>query len=320
MGLDMLNVSLTVRLVALLLVISLAGCKSGNEPAQSISSYTSAFELVSLSSVLSISEYQVVSSRRVGRTVTEYTLRAVVTNIGATRYTEVAATLTSVPSNMTIVDGSVFFGTVIENDNTTSADEFIITVDLSVPTSLDSLVWQVNGVKPPPPGGGTTPGEAGIFMSIDNNAVIQGEVSSKGHENWIKLLAWSEGSSQSGSLHVGGGGGAGKLNLQDVSITKFIDSASVKMRLAVAEGDVFSEVKIDYIKSCGKNLYTEYAITLSPSMVTSVSSGGSGGEDRLSENVTFNYSRIETMYTPVDSNCRPGKPIYSYQDVNGFTL
>ena len=102
MVLNKLNVSLTVRLLTLLLLISLAGCKSGNEPAdQSISATPPSFNQVSLSSVLSISEYQVVSSRRVGRTVTEYTLRAVVTNTWATRYTEVAATLTSVPSKLT---------------------------------------------------------------------------------------------------------------------------------------------------------------------------------------------------------------------------
>ena len=45
-------------------------------------------------------------------------------------------------------------------------------------------------------------------------------------EGGIDLLAWSWGMSQSGSFHVGGGGGAGKANFQDISCTKWIDKGS----------------------------------------------------------------------------------------------
>jgi type VI secretion system secreted protein Hcp len=33
-------------------------------------------------------------------------------------------------------------------------------------------------------------------------------------------------------------------------------------------------------------------------MVTSVSTGGSGGEDRLTENVTLNFAKVKYEYTP----------------------
>jgi len=33
-------------------------------------------------------------------------------------------------------------------------------------------------------------------------------------------------------------------------------------------------------------------------MVTSVSTGGSGGEDRLTENVTLNFAKVKFEYTP----------------------
>ena len=36
----------------------------------------------------------------------------------------------------------------------------------------------------------------------------------------IDILAWSWGLSNSGTAHVGGGAGAGKVNVQDISVTK----------------------------------------------------------------------------------------------------
>lgn len=262
--------------------------------------------------VIDNNNFVVVSSRRVGRTASEYTLRAVVNNTGARQFTNVTATLTSIPANISIVDGSLNFGSVSGNANITSTDVFVIRVDLRVKTSFDDLIWQVNGDVPVvvPPG----PEQTGIFMSIDDNE-IKGEVTSKSHKNWIELLGWTEGSSQSGSLHIGGGG-AGKVNIQDLSISKYLDSSSPLLRLAVAEGRIFSEAKIDIIKSCGGRNYTQYAITLTPALLTSISAGGSGGEDRLTENASINFSRIETMYTPVGPDCRLETPIYSYQDIN----
>ena len=40
------------------------------------------------------------------------------------------------------------------------------------------------------------------------------------HKEEIDVLAWSWGASQSGTTHLGSGGGAGKVNVQDLSFTK----------------------------------------------------------------------------------------------------
>jgi type VI secretion system secreted protein Hcp len=39
-------------------------------------------------------------------------------------------------------------------------------------------------------------------------------------------------------------------------------------------------------------------VIMSEVMVTSVSTGGSGGEDRLTENVTLNFARVKVQYQP----------------------
>ena len=65
------------------------------------------------------------------------------------------------------------------------------------------------------------------FLHIDG---CQGESQDDKHKNDIDILAWSWGMSQSGTFHVGGGGGAGKANFQDMSVHQ-VD------RQGVAEAD-----------------------------------------------------------------------------------
>ena len=62
-----------------------------------------------------------------------------------------------------------------------------------------------------------------MFLKIDG---LKGESADDAHAGEIDVLAFSWGMSQSGSMHIGGGGGSGKVNVQDMSITKYLDKAS----------------------------------------------------------------------------------------------
>jgi len=42
-------------------------------------------------------------------------------------------------------------------------------------------------------------------------------------------------------------------------------------------------------------------VTLEDVIISSVSNGGSGGEDRLTENVTLNFARVKVDYTAQDA-------------------
>ena len=63
-----------------------------------------------------------------------------------------------------------------------------------------------------------------MFIKIGD---IEGESADKVHAKEIDVLAWSWGMSQSGNMHQGGGGGAGKVSVQDLSLTKYIDKGTV---------------------------------------------------------------------------------------------
>lgn len=133
-----------------------------------------------------------------------------------------------------------------------------------------------------------------MFLKI---ATIKGESKDGTHKEEIDVLAWSWGASQSGTTHLGTGGGAGKVNVQDLSMTKYVDKSSHLLLAACAKGTHIPDATLVVRKAGDKPL--EYIkVTMTDVMVTSVSTGGSGGEDRLTENVTLNFAKFKYEYTP----------------------
>ena len=128
-----------------------------------------------------------------------------------------------------------------------------------------------------------------MFIKIDD---IKGESADAKHAGEIDVLSWSWGMSQSGTTHTGGGAGAGKVSVQDISVTKFIDAATPPVMLACCNGQHFKEARLTVRKAGTKRL--EYLkITMKEVLVSSVSTGGSSGEDRITENITLNFAEYK---------------------------
>ncbi|NRR31432.1 type VI secretion system tube protein Hcp [Oxalobacteraceae bacterium] len=141
-----------------------------------------------------------------------------------------------------------------------------------------------------------------IDMFMNMGAKITGESRDKvqGPKGDIDVLAWSWGLSQSGTTHTGGGGGAGKANFQDLSFTKYIDKSSNGLMTALAKGSHIEKCVLLVRKAGeGQNRYIE--ITMEEVLVSSISTGGSGGEDRLTENVTLNFGKVKFAYALQDA-------------------
>ncbi len=134
-----------------------------------------------------------------------------------------------------------------------------------------------------------------VDMFLEIKGEIKGEAQDKVHKGAIDVLAWSWGMSQSGSFHTGGGGGAGKASFQDISITKWVDNSSTVFMLYCANGDHFPAARI-IVRKSGKMPLEYIVIEMEKVMITSVSTGGSGGEDRLTENVTLNFAKVKVLY------------------------
>jgi type VI secretion system secreted protein Hcp len=141
-----------------------------------------------------------------------------------------------------------------------------------------------------------------VDMFIELGAKIKGETqdSQFKSKNACDVLAWSWGLSQSGTTHMGSGAGGGKANFQDISFTKYIDSATPAIMGHCAKGEHIAECKLTVRKAGGKQeKYIE--MTLTDVIITSLSTGGSGGEDRLTENVTLNFAQFKFEYFVQDA-------------------
>ena len=132
-----------------------------------------------------------------------------------------------------------------------------------------------------------------MFIKI---GALKGESKDSVHKDEIDVLAWSWGMSNSGNTHIGGGSGAGKVNVQDISFTKWIDLTTGPLMQACAQGTHFDKATLTIRKAGDKPL--EYVIIeVEDLIITSISTGGSGGEDRLTENVTLNFAKATLKYT-----------------------
>ncbi len=126
---------------------------------------------------------------------------------------------------------------------------------------------------------------------------IDGESVDKVYAGKIDILAWSWGVSNSGTFHQGGGGGSGKANFQDISITKYVDKASHALLDNCATGKHIPTAKL-VVRKAGQKPLEYIIIELDQVLVTSISTGGSGGEDRLTENITLNFAKVTFSYVP----------------------
>ena len=132
-----------------------------------------------------------------------------------------------------------------------------------------------------------------MFLKLDG---IAGESQDKAHNGEVDVLAWSWGMSQSGTTHVGGGGGDGIASFADISVTKWVDKSSVPVMKLIATGGHISEATLTIRKS-GITPFVFEELIMYNVLATSASTGGSGGEDRLIENITLNFEAFCITYT-----------------------
>lgn len=144
-----------------------------------------------------------------------------------------------------------------------------------------------------------------MFIKIGD---VGGESSDAKHKGEIDVLSWSWGMTQSGSAHGGGGAGAGKVNVQDLTFTKHVDSSTPKLMLACCNGKHYDQALLT-VRKAGENPVEYIKIKLQDLIITSVSTGGSGGEDRLTENVSLNFAKVSVDYTPQDAKGAAGTAV-----------
>ncbi len=132
-----------------------------------------------------------------------------------------------------------------------------------------------------------------MFLKIDD---IVGESKDDKHKDEIEVLAWNWGVTQSGTAHIGGGAGAGKVNVHDVTIQKLVDKSSPNLIKYCCSGKHLKQAVLITRKAGGDAV--EYVkVTMSDLIITAVNVSGSGGV-LLSESVTLNFGKVKFEYAP----------------------
>jgi len=138
---------------------------------------------------------------------------------------------------------------------------------------------------------------------------IQGESTDAKHKGEIDVLAWSWGLSEPVVSGGSGGGGAGRVKIENISVQKLVDLASPLLLLASAEGTHISDGTLT-IRQAAKNGVEFLLFKMTDVLVTSVQVAASKEADRPTESITLGFNKVEFDYSQIksDGSLGPAEP------------
>jgi type VI secretion system secreted protein Hcp len=145
-----------------------------------------------------------------------------------------------------------------------------------------------------------------IFLNIPK---IAGESTDSQFKGQIDVVNWNWGLSQAGSAGTGTGSGTGKVNVQDLSLTKYVDKASPALMAACCGGTAYGPVVLSMRKAGGTNPLVYMQITLGNVTISGHQHSTSSTDDRQTEQVTLHFGTFQVQYTPQNSDGTGGAAV-----------
>ncbi len=142
--------------------------------------------------------------------------------------------------------------------------------------------------------------QSDFLLLIDG---IQGESAQQDYTNYIDIESWSWGGTNSGSYDVGGGGGAGKVSMQDFHFVCKNGKATAQLFKALVTKAHPATAKL----VCRKGAANEttkpyYVVDFEFLTIASCQEGGSNGSDLLPHvQISFNYKKVSIDYSEQDT-------------------
>lgn len=146
-----------------------------------------------------------------------------------------------------------------------------------------------------------------IFLHLSND--ILGESQDATYAGDIDLQSWSWGMTQSGTTHEGSGGGGGKVNVQDMTVSKYVDVSTHDLIARCASGDHIDDGVLTVRKAggAGQPPIDYFKIHMENIIVSSYQTGGSkDGLDRVAETLSLNFRKFDVIYTMQNADGTPG--------------
>ena len=139
------------------------------------------------------------------------------------------------------------------------------------------------------------------FIRFDG---VRGESQKEGYEGWSEIQSFSQVTQRPG-VGTSSSRRRGDVKLNDITITKGLDTASTEIAEAVLTGKVYPKVEIHLTASYtddGRVFYYRY--TLTNAQVVSYSIGGAT-EDVPIEEIAINFQALEVVYVERDEDGAP---------------
>ncbi len=142
-------------------------------------------------------------------------------------------------------------------------------------------------------------GAGDMFLMVKGakHGVIKGESHDSDHKGEIDVLSWSWG--MQGRPSLGGGGASGKATINDLKITKRLDSASTALMLALRTNEPIQKAVLT-LRKAGKGQLEYFKITIEQGRVTSltIEAGSATGSPEVVEKVSFSFNKLDVEYVP----------------------
>jgi len=137
-----------------------------------------------------------------------------------------------------------------------------------------------------------------MFIKIGD---IKGEIQEKSHFEWSLVTNFKFGVATEGSKAVA----------RPLVITKPLDRASPQLFLKTAQGNSLQSVTLELAQRTTEGSLVFYQIILYEVTISSVITAGSGTDDRPSEEVSFNFLKIDIQYSMADEKggVTPTEPV-----------
>jgi type VI secretion system secreted protein Hcp len=132
-----------------------------------------------------------------------------------------------------------------------------------------------------------------MFLKIDG---VVGESPDEKHKGEIELESFSWGVSNP-SVVGDGGGGSGKVQVQDLLITMPASKASPRLILSSASGERHKAAVLT-VRKAGRSQQEFLKVTMEDLIITSVQTGGSAPSGDLVDQATLAFSTVRVQFRP----------------------
>ena len=148
-----------------------------------------------------------------------------------------------------------------------------------------------------------------MFLKLDG---IKGESSDSNHKDWIEILSWSHSFSQPTSpVRDSSGATVERCNHSPLSVSKYIDVATVDILGKCWAGKVLKKATIECFRADGDNKPIKYLdIDMEKVVIGNWSTTASGG-NVPEERINLFYGKVKYTYVAMDASgkSKGNKPV-----------